>query len=210
MKDNMTLKNELLSRSEELKIKTTQRDLSTQTVEMAYKKHVESFKKMAKLEAECHRLKGMTCKSSLVNNHKSESLIDCQSDNGERLNEFETDVDKMCGTEPSKCEPNCSDLWAYALIVELDQFKNEKFRELSNTSLKIDLMDDFLEMEWIFAFPGTKNESFHIMSLQMNELKRKFERVEKEKGKLNIIFIVLKHVKYLLQDCLCDCYVFYY
>ncbi|CBI19015.3 unnamed protein product, partial [Vitis vinifera] len=93
-KENSTLKLELLSQSEELEIRTIERDLSTQAAETASKQHLESIKKVAKLEAECRRLKAMARKSSSIHDHRSvaasslhiESLTDSQSDNGEQLN----------------------------------------------------------------------------------------------------------------------------
>lgn len=215
-KENMALKHELLAQSEELEIMTIERDLSTQAAETASKQHLESIKKVAKLEAECRRLKSISCRTSSVNDHKSitsssvcvESLTDSQSDSGERLNLVENiDSHKMSGSEPNKCEPSCSDSWASALIAELDQFKNEKSRQPSSSSVKIDLMDDFLEMERLASLPETKNESFcqeaaitdqcnneesslraelDNMNQQMSELKEKLENVEAEKAKLEI------------------------
>ena len=174
-KDNSALKIELQSQSEELEIRTIERDLSTQAAETASKQHLESIKKVAKLEAECRRLKSMVCKSSSVNDHKSttassiyvESLTDSQSDSGERLSLGEIDTRKMGGSsEPKKCEPSCSDSWASALIAELDQFKNEKAfkRNLPSSSAPNDLMDDFLEMERLAALPETKNGSHYLLS----------------------------------------------
>ncbi|KAK7321009.1 hypothetical protein VNO77_31057 [Canavalia gladiata] len=214
-KENMALRHEILIQSEELEIRTIERDLSTQAAETASKQHLESIKKVAKLEAECRRLKGMASRVSVVNDQKSiaqssfsvESLTDSQSDSGERLNAMETDAHKMSGSEPNKCEPSCSDSWASALIAELDQFKNEKCRQTPSSSVKIDLMDDFLEMERLAALPETKNESFvqesdvanqfidkesslrvefEIMNQQMDELKEKLESVEADKAELEI------------------------
>lgn len=210
-KENMILKHELLAQSEELEIRTIERDLSTQAAETASKQHLESIKKVAKLEAECRRLKSMSCRTSSVNNdHKSitltsismDSLTDSQSDSGERLNAVESiDSHKMNGSDPNKCEPSCSDSWASALIAELDQFKNEKCRQNSSNSVKIDLMDDFLEMERLASLPEPNNESLcqketvvaadqcineENMSHQMCELQEKLEKVEAEKAKLEI------------------------
>ncbi|KAK7847041.1 filament-like plant protein 3 isoform X2 [Quercus suber] len=174
-KENSALKIELQSQSEELEIRTIERDLSTQAAETASKQHLESIKKVAKLEAECRRLKSVVFKSSSVNDHKSttassiyvESLTDSQSDSGERLSFGEIDTRKMGGSsEPKKCEPSCSDSWASALIAELDQFKYEKEfkRNLPSSSAPIDLMDDFLEMERLVALPETKNGSHYLLS----------------------------------------------
>ncbi|KAK2399484.1 filament plant protein [Trifolium repens] len=215
-KEKMALRHEILVQSEELKIRTIERDLSTQAAETASKQHLESIKKVAKLEAECRRLKSIASRSSLVNDHKSiasssfcvESLTDSQSDSTERLTAVDCDIHKMSGSELNRCEPSCSDSWASALIAELDQFKNEKgCRQDPSGSVKIDLMDDFLEMERLAALPETKNETvveesvvanqcvdkesalraeFDIMSQQMDELKMKLEKVEADKAELGI------------------------
>ena len=52
-------------------------------------------------------------------------------------------------------EPSCSDSWASALIAELDQFKSEKNvdKNTKASSMELDLMDDFLEMERLAALP---------------------------------------------------------
>ncbi|KAG8633121.1 filament-like plant protein isoform X2 [Manihot esculenta] len=167
-KDNASLKLELLSLSEELEVRIIERDLSTQAAEAASKQHLESIKKVAKLEAECRRLKALACKSTSHNDRKIstassiyvESLTtNSQSDSGERLNAVELDTRKMSCSELYKAETSCSDSWASALIAELDQFKNEKpvNRGLPSSANEIDLMDDFLEMERLAALPQTKN-----------------------------------------------------
>ncbi|XP_059656336.1 filament-like plant protein [Cornus florida] len=169
-KENSALKLELLSRAEELQHRTIERDLSTLAAETASKQHLESIKKVAKLEAECRRLKAVARKASPGNDYRSftassvfvESFTDSQSDSGERqLVVVETDTRKMGGMEPNECEPSHSDSWASALIAELDQFKNEKApgRTLMAPSIEINLMDDFLEMERLAALPETESGS---------------------------------------------------
>ncbi|KAF5725326.1 hypothetical protein HS088_TW23G00047 [Tripterygium wilfordii] len=158
-RENSALKLELLSQSEELEIRTIERDLSTKAAETASKQNLESVKKVVKLEAECRRLKATTCRSSPVNNHKStaassmcvESLTDSQSDSGDHIT-VEIDTNKMCSSELCKSEPIHFDSLASTLIAELDQFKNEKAIN-RNASIEIDLMDDFLEMERLAALP---------------------------------------------------------
>ncbi|XP_061372642.1 filament-like plant protein [Gastrolobium bilobum] len=202
-KENMVLKHELQAQSEELEIRTIERDLSTQAAETASKQHLKSINKVAKLEAECRRLKSMACRASLLNDNKSitsssfcvESLTDSQSDSGEKLTAVDIDSRRKSDSEPDKCEPSCSDSWASALIAELDH------------SVKIDLMDDFLEMERLAALPETKNGSFihdssfvnecisadrtlrddfDIMNQQMDELKEKLDKAKSEKAELEI------------------------
>ncbi|CAL8103601.1 unnamed protein product [Prunus armeniaca] len=217
-KENSALKLELLSQAEELEIRTIETDLSTQAAETASKQHLESIRKVAKLEAECRRLKALGCKIPLVHDHKSsaassiyvESCMDSQSDSGERLNMMEIDSQKMNGSEPNKRDLNFSDSWASALVAELDQFKNEKAvnRNLPASSVDIDLMDDFLEMERLASLPQTEigtscleseaiiNQSnneesalraeLEAMSLRTAELEDKLENLEVEKEKLEV------------------------
>ena len=214
-KENSALKLEIQAQMEELEVTTIERDLSTQAAETASKQHLESIKKVARLEAECRRLKAMASKSSLGNDHKSttasstyvESFTDSHSDNGERLNAVEINSHKLNGLELNKCELNCSDSWASALIAELDQFKNEKAvnRNLPTSSIEINLMDDFLEMERLAALQPTDRTSclesevvadesnnkervlrteLEAMIQRTAELEEKLEKLETEKAEL--------------------------
>lgn len=202
----MALKLELQQQSEELEVRTIERDLSTQAAEMASKQNLESIKKVAKLEAECRKLRKFP---SMINDHKLaaaassiyvESLTDSQSDSGERLNALDADTCKSSGSEQ----------WASALIAELDQFKNEKGagsinKNLASSSVQIDLMDDFLEMEKLAALHETKKfeESGTVMKERSDvesslraelekminqtvELEQKLEKVEEEKAELKM------------------------
>lgn len=222
-KENMALRHDILVQSEELKIRTIERDLSTQSAETASKQHLDSIKKVAKLEAECRRLKSMASKALSVTDHKSiastsfcvESVTDSQSDSVERLIPMDCDTSKMNSSELNRSEPSVSDSWASALIAELDQFKNEKCcRQAPFDSVKIDLMDDFLEMERLVALPETMSESFveesivvdnqcidkenalraefDDMNQQMDELKGKLEKVEGDKAELEIALMESK------------------
>ncbi|CAL9764266.1 unnamed protein product [Musa acuminata subsp. burmannicoides] len=202
-KENMALKTELHSRSEDLQVLLLERELSNKAAETASKQHLESIKKVGKLEAECHQLRSINRRLSSVSNHKPiassvcvKSLTDSQSDSSERLIGMDS-------------EHGCSDLWASALIAELDQFKNEKgsSRNLT-TSVEIELMDDFLEMERLVALPeidhgssgfGAEADSFpvvrrdspprvenEILHHRLIELEEKIERLEHEKAELEI------------------------
>ncbi|KAI5384115.1 filament-like plant protein [Lathyrus oleraceus] len=154
-KENLSLQLELQSRLEELEFRIAERDLSAQAAETASKQHLESIKKVAKLEAECRRLRAMTRKTFNVNDSRSwtassvyiESFTDSVSDGGE-MNEY---------------EPSCSDSCSSALINELDQFKNKKTTGKNHiaTSTGINLMDDFLEMERLAALPDTESGSHY-------------------------------------------------
>ncbi|KAK1258476.1 hypothetical protein QJS04_geneDACA017264 [Acorus gramineus] len=210
-RENLALKTELLTRSEELKIRTLEIDLSTRAAETASKQHLESIKKVAKLESECRRLKAVARRTSLssANEYKPsvassfyvDSLTDSQSDSGERLLSVDNDIRKMGGSEINDADPSGSDSWASALIAELDQFKNEKSigRTVTASSMDINLMDDFLEMEKLAAMPEistvnqtpgrvdpvnrntlSQDESEALLH-RTAELEEKIERVEAEK-----------------------------
>ncbi|KAJ0976894.1 hypothetical protein J5N97_012368 [Dioscorea zingiberensis] len=187
-KENSTLKLELIAHAKDLQMSILERDLSVQAAETASKQHLESIKKITRLESECRRLQSMGRRTSSVNNHKIcnsvclESVTDSQSDCEERL----LIVDH---------ETNRADSWANALIAELDQFKNEKSstRDLAN-SIEIELMDDFLEMERLVALPEIKTRSSSSPSRvetdalhqQLTELERKVEKVENENAELEV------------------------
>ncbi|KAJ6939267.1 hypothetical protein NC651_005642 [Populus alba x Populus x berolinensis] len=230
--ENATLKLELLSQSEELEIRTIERDLSTQAAEAASKQHLESIKKVAKLEAECRRLKAAACKPSSVNDHKTsaassiyvESLPDSQSDSGEKLNAVELDARKVSCSEPYKSEQSCLDSWASTLISELNQFKNEKSinRNLPASSVEIDLMDDFLEMEQLAALSenetGTDNSKaeavikqsvdaesslraeLEVMAKRTADLEEKLQKVEGEKLELEETLQKVEGEKFELEE----------
>ncbi|KAJ6990986.1 hypothetical protein D5086_015252 [Populus alba] len=171
-KENMSLKRELLSRAEEMEIRILERDLSTQAAETASKLHLESIKKLAKLEAECRKLKATARKASAANDYKSltassiggESITDRQSDIGERLLAVESHSSKMSGLEMNECDPRCSDSRACAHVTEFDQYKNWNpiGRNRTVPSVEINLMDDFLEMERLAAFPNTLSGSSYL------------------------------------------------
>ncbi|THU67725.1 hypothetical protein C4D60_Mb05t27740 [Musa balbisiana] len=155
--EKSALKVELDTLTRDLQMRTLELELSARVAETASKQHLDSIKKLAKLEAECRRLRATARKSSLANeqkllssSHYSESVTDSQSDAGEQLLSLDN-------------EQSCSDSWASALIAELDQFKNEKANATSVTaSAEIDLMNDFLEMERLVALPEDDHGSSSI------------------------------------------------
>ncbi|CAJ1937737.1 unnamed protein product [Sphenostylis stenocarpa] len=168
-KENSSLKHELQSRLEELELRIVERDLSSQAAETASKQHLESVKKVAKLEAECRRLKAMTRKTYSVNDNRSvtassvyvESFADSMSDSGERLQAVQSDMRKLGGWEMNECELSRFDSCASSSVMEIEQFKNEKTNGKNHMvpSTEINLMDDFLEMERLAAFPENESRS---------------------------------------------------
>jgi len=167
-KENSSLKHELQSRLEELELRIVERNLSSQAAETASKQHLESVKKVAKLETECRRLKAMTRKTFSVNDHRSvtassvcvESFTDSMSDSGERLLAVQTDLRKLGGWEMNEYEPSRFDSCSSSLVMEIDQLKKEKTNGKNHMvpSTEINLMDDFLEMERLAAFPENVRE----------------------------------------------------
>ncbi|KAL3722063.1 hypothetical protein ACJRO7_034420 [Eucalyptus globulus] len=199
-KENVALKAEVLSMSEELELRIIERDLSTQAAETVSKRHLESIRRYA-----TNDLKSFSASSVCV-----ESFDDRQSDVGDRLVAVENDVQKASCLEPSDCEPCHSESWASALITELDHFKKEKsFRKnLMVSSGELDLTDDFLEMERLAALPDadsgscshgvgpaldqnrsdevTLKSELEAMINRTAELEEELEKKEEEKEKLEM------------------------
>ncbi|VVA95637.1 unnamed protein product [Arabis nemorensis] len=124
-KENVMLRHELLARCEELEIRMIERDLSTQAAETASKQQLDSIKKVAKLEAECRKLRMLAKSSSSFNDHRS---TDSHSDGGERMD---------------------SESWSSSTLIEKRSLQG------TSASIEIDLMGDFLEMERLVALPET-------------------------------------------------------
>jgi len=214
-KENTDLKAKLLVQSKDLKILMLERDLSNQAAETASKQHLESVKKIARVEAECRRLQHLTRKTTLINNSRStqnnccmESLTDSQSDHGEHMVGVDNDLQN-------------SDSWASALIAELDQFKNGKdgSRNIVNNAVEIDIMDDFLEMERLAALPEsdgtssnfetdsdkavTRNCKTEELQNKVADLQEKFEAIASEKRELEMALMEVRNQ----LDISCDALV---
>ncbi|WVZ54096.1 hypothetical protein U9M48_004956 [Paspalum notatum var. saurae] len=201
-KENKDLKVELVKLSKDLKILARERDLSNQAAETASKLHLESVKKITRVEAECLKLRHLTRRMSLTdsrpvtNSSCVESQTDSQSDSGERMLVVDGEMKN-------------SDSWASALIAELDQFKNGNSgaRNLMKNPVEIDLMDDFLKMEKLAALPEVdhasssfgaetdsdlgltngKSSKVEIESLvQVTDLHENIEKMEGEKRELEM------------------------
>lgn len=172
-KENKSLKTELLSQSEQLRVCTLERELSTQAAESASKQHLESIKKVAKLESECRRLRSIECRKST--GFHSPILASGVFTEQEILNS-----------------------WALSGVSEFDQFKQERTSSKNMTGLsEIDLMDDFLEMERLAATPDVESDGdftqeksqkneLEELQLQVAALEKKIQEVENENGQLKL------------------------
>ncbi|KAM3273528.1 hypothetical protein ACQJBY_043018 [Aegilops geniculata] len=217
-KENLDLKAKLLVQSKDLKILSLEKDLSNQAAETASKQHLESIKKIARVEAECRRLHHLAQKTALVNDSRplpsAESLTDSHSDSAECMVAVDSELRN-------------SDSWASALITELDQFRNAKASatNIMNSPVQIDLMDDFLEMERLAALPEsdqtsstfdmetdsdkavTRNNSSKIENEELRrhvaDLHSRVEIVESDKKELEIALIEARNQ----LDISCDALV---
>ncbi|XP_074563584.1 uncharacterized protein LOC141820200 [Curcuma longa] len=198
IKENSSLKADLVTLTEDLHTKTLEWELSTRTAEIASKQHLDSIKKLARLEAECHKLRIAASKLSTANEHifspnsqYVESVTDSQSDAGEWLLSINH-------------EQICSDSRAPTLIFELNQFRKGKDgpRNLKS-SVEISLMDDFIEMEKLVALPeidhgnssvehdacsdltvsvdSTSRKELEAVNLHVSELEKMIEKMNTEK-----------------------------
>ncbi|ESQ49546.1 hypothetical protein EUTSA_v10020230mg [Eutrema salsugineum] len=156
-KENSALKLELLSKAEEVKIRTIERDLSTQAAESASKQQLEGIKKLTKLEAECRKLRAMVRKS--VNSNEIKSSLGNQSDFSGRISFSDNEVQS-----PSERS-----------IVQTS---------MATPSVEIGLMDDFLEMEKLAALPphsepgrkhSVSNKGLGKLEAQSSQLKHELE-----------------------------------
>ncbi|CAH1427124.1 unnamed protein product [Lactuca virosa] len=74
-KENSAMKLELASMAEELEIRLIERELSNQAAESASKLHLESVRKVTKLESECRKL-NTALRKALVANDRSLSVVE--------------------------------------------------------------------------------------------------------------------------------------
>ncbi|KAJ0234273.1 Filament-like plant protein 3 [Hirschfeldia incana] len=179
-KENLALKLQLLSKAEEVKLRTLERDLSTQAAESASKQQLEGIKKLTKLEAECRKLRVVVQRS--VKSNETKSSVDNQSDYSGRFsfsdNEMQSPTQRSVG-KSSIAPP-----------------------------VDIGLMDDFLEMEKLASQPHSEPARKHSESSRgvgrpdaqasqlkheletslrrISELEEKVEMVEVEKLQLEM------------------------
>ncbi|KAL1196186.1 Filament-like plant protein 2 [Cardamine amara subsp. amara] len=189
--ENLMLRGELLAQREEFEIVMIERDLSTQAAENASRQHLDSIKKVAKLEAECRKLKILAKSSSSLSSNRSS---DSHSDGGRE-----------------RIEGSWSDSWASSTLISgLDQFKIKKGddRSLQGTtsSIEVDLMDDFLEMERLVALPETqaKNTKTEYELSLMEKLEKLQEEKDELDNEVNCCREVEKRLSLELEAVVCD------
>ncbi|KAG8080436.1 hypothetical protein GUJ93_ZPchr0007g3226 [Zizania palustris] len=165
-KEKSTLKVQLLARSEELELRTMEKELNRRAAETASKQQLESIKKIAKLEAECRRLQQ-------VNARRPSFSV-----------ELRRAPSSACAESVTDCQSDCSDSWSSALITELDQFKNDRSsaRTASLAAADIGMMDDFVEMEKLALANGTSKNQAEDTDGQLLKLEEKIKNLTAEKG----------------------------
>ncbi|OAE35041.1 hypothetical protein AXG93_3253s1060 [Marchantia polymorpha subsp. ruderalis] len=172
-KENSNLKYELHVQNKELEIRNEEREYERKATDIASKQHLENVKKIAKLEAECQRLRILVRKklpgpAALAQMKQEVDALGGSKDYQESSNrEADALADRMGAMDDELkllkealakrdvelqasrlIDSNSVDAWeaASALIAELDQFKKGTDKQQLGPG-KLDLMDDFAEME---------------------------------------------------------------
>ncbi|XP_073139594.1 filament-like plant protein 3 isoform X2 [Henckelia pumila] len=203
-KENSDLRLELFSKFEELKQRAFEKDLITHVAETASKQHLDSIKKVAKLEAECNRLKMVARKAAAAANDQLssvtgssvyvESFTDSQSDNGERISVIENECFEKSGSDMIY-SGSCGHDSRASSLVTID-------RSNIIPSVGIGLMHDFLEIERLAALPkmhsggtqSTENQGgenhlrieLEVMTNRTAELEGILEKMDKNKVTLEL------------------------
>uniref|UniRef100_A0ACD5ULB8 Uncharacterized protein n=1 Tax=Avena sativa TaxID=4498 RepID=A0ACD5ULB8_AVESA len=164
-KENSALKVQLLAKTEELGLRTIEKELNRRAAETASKLQLESIKKAAKLEAECRKLQASARRPSFSS-------------------DLRRTPSSLCAESVTDCQSDCSDSWTSALITELDQFKSEKSSTRSSTAVEIGMMDDFLEMEKLASASGiaSRSEAAEDAGGQLAKLEEKARKLTAEKA----------------------------
>ncbi|KAF7015555.1 hypothetical protein CFC21_029378 [Triticum aestivum] len=139
-KENSALKAQLLAKTEELGLRTIEKELNRRAAEAASKQQLESIRKAAKLEAECRKLQATARRPSFSS-------------------DLRRTPSSLCTESVTDCQSDCSDSWASALITELDQYKTETRSASLATAVDIGVIDDFLEMEKLASANGAVSRS---------------------------------------------------
>ncbi|KAM3365861.1 hypothetical protein ACQJBY_015465 [Aegilops geniculata] len=166
-KENSALKAQLLARTEELGLRTIEKELNRRAAEAASKQQLESVRKAAKLEAECRKLQATARRPSFSS-------------------DLRRTPSSLCAESVTDCQSDCSDSWASALITELDQYKTETRSASLATAVDISVMDDFLEMEKLASANGAISRSSNYAEDtggQLVKLEEKARKLAADKDK---------------------------
>ncbi|KAK3127114.1 hypothetical protein QOZ80_7AG0568500 [Eleusine coracana subsp. coracana] len=167
-KENSALKAQLRAKTEELELRTIEKELNRRAAETASKQQLESIRKVAKLEAECRRLQAAARRPSFNA-------------------ELQRTPSSVCTESVTDCQSDCSDSCVLALITELDQCKNDKgnasTRSSSLATMDIGVMDDFLEMEKLASANSAPSKAeAEDPSAQLVKLEEKAKKLAAEKA----------------------------
>uniref|UniRef100_A0A0A9CSN7 Filament-like plant protein 3 n=1 Tax=Arundo donax TaxID=35708 RepID=A0A0A9CSN7_ARUDO len=179
-KENSALKAQLLAKTEELELRTIEKELNRRAAETASKQQLEGIKKVAKLEVECRRLQAAAARRPSSNA------------------ELRRAPSSVCAESVTDCQSSeCSDSWASALITELDQFRSDRGNASTRSAASlaaadIGAMDDFLEMERLAAANGDAEKgdaagddaagSGQVAKLEEKAKKLAADKAEREKA----------------------------
>ncbi|KAM3385416.1 hypothetical protein ACQJBY_009343 [Aegilops geniculata] len=166
-KENSALKAQLLARTEELGLRTIEKELNRRAAEAASKQQLESVRKAAKLEAECRKLQATARRPSFSS-------------------DLRRTPSSLCAESVTDYQSDCSDSWASALITELDQYKTETRSASLATAVDSGVMDDFLEMEKLASANDAVSRSSNYAEDtggQLVKLEEKARKLAAEKDK---------------------------
>lgn len=165
-KENSALRTQLLAKTEELELRTIEKELNRRAAETASKQQLEGIKKVAKLQVECRRLQAAAQRRPSVNV------------------ELRRSPSSACAESVTDCQSDCSDSWASVLVAELDQFRIDRSgassRAASLATADIGVMDDFLEMEKLAS--ASKGDAVEDASGQVLRLEEKVKKLAAEKA----------------------------
>ncbi|KAK9735556.1 hypothetical protein RND81_04G212600 [Saponaria officinalis] len=169
-KENASLKLELRSQLEVLEVRTLERDLSTKRAETVSKQHLESIKKVAKLEAECRRLKTLSRKVTSFNDHKS------PDDNGSNTTSLKTQM-----TSPSNVGLMDDFLEMEKLATSIEK-SNENGNDTTSTKSELEERIEMVEAEKVeLGLTLSQCQSkLHISESNFRQLQAQFNQCQNQ------------------------------
>ncbi|KAE9458632.1 hypothetical protein C3L33_09468, partial [Rhododendron williamsianum] len=150
-----SFKYELHVVTKELEIRNEEKNMSVRSAEVANKQHLEGAKKIAKLESECQRLRGLVKKKLPGPAALAQMKLEVESlghDYGENRVRSPPSFTSM-SDDGNDDEGSCAGSWATVVIKKENNIEKSSKSENEN---QLELMDDFLEME---KLANVSNES---------------------------------------------------